>query len=173
MTIPVAMATSGAQLTQWCKDHNVRGFLGVYCSDNLPVLINPVSSCLIVNHSPCASPSGGSHWLACRIEGHRAQWFDSFGLPPDAPLENKYMGSPSDPPPQFMKWLLKSGVRDVQYNDKDLQSLTSDVCGLYASYFCKYGLPENNKRAWSFLSANKTQNDAVIKQLVRVNRHIH
>jgi hypothetical protein len=166
------MSTTGAQLNEWCRRHKVKGFLGVFCSDTLPKLWAPGDVCLIVNHSPCDSPSGGSHWLACRIQGVRAEWFDSFGQPPDSPLENSLMGSPTDPPPQFRRWLDDSGVTSVRWQDRDLQAVTSDVCGLYASYFCKHGAPKQNPKAWSWLTGDPTRNDQHIRRLVRVNRHV-
>jgi hypothetical protein len=46
--------------------------------------------------------------------------------------------------------------------------MDSTVCGLYACYFCLYGLPENNIKAWNWASDNKKQNDAQIERLVLV-----
>lgn len=167
------MGTSGGQLTEWCKRKQVRGFLGVFCSDNLPKLWAPGDVCLIVNHSPCDSPSGGSHWLACRIRGERADWFDSFGLPPDAPLENELMGSPQDAPPAFREWLASCGVISIKYHDRDIQSVGSEVCGLYACWFCYAGLPRDNRKLWSFLTANKRHNDREIRERVKVKHGIY
>lgn len=164
--------TTGAQLDQWCRSHRVKGFLGVFCSNNMPEISAEQrrgdGACFVVNHSPCDSPSGGSHWLGCRVRGDVAFWFDSFGLPPDAPLENELMGAPSDPPPHFAQWISEQGVTETRYNDRDVQSVGSDVCGEYASYFCKHGLPQQNRLAWRFLSSNLTQNDRTIAKLVRV-----
>jgi TPR repeat protein len=60
------------------------------------------------------------------------------------------------------------GVSRVRYNDQDVQSIASDVCGLYACYFCKHGLPQTNKKAWRWLSSNVKNNDAEIRKLVYV-----
>ena len=164
--------TTGAQLTDWCLKNRVVGFDGVYCSDNLPAVRPGDNFCLIVNHSPCNSASGGSHWLACRIKGSAksgftAFWFDSYGKEPDSPLETRFMGSPKDAPPQFVDWMKSMGASEIIWNQRDLQQLTSDVCGEYAAYFCKHGLPRDSK-AWSFVSSNLAKNDATIKELVRV-----
>jgi hypothetical protein len=102
----------------------------------------PKDACWIVNHSPSFSPSGGSHWVACRVKGTTAFWFDSYSLPPHAQLENALMGSKSDPHPYFDRWLERMGVETVVYNDRDLQSVASEVCGLYACYFAAHGLPQ-------------------------------
>jgi hypothetical protein len=164
------MGTTGAQLAEWCKKQDVASFHGVFCSNTLPTPWQPADACFIVNHSACGSRSGGTHWLACRIKGTTAYWFDSYGLPPDAPLENELMGAAGAVEPGFSAWLQRCGVTRTYYHDVDIQAVTSEVCGLFASYFCKHGLPRYNKRAWRFLSSNVAQNDAEIKVLVRVTK---
>ena len=107
--------------------------------------------------------------MACRIQGYKAWWFDSYGAPPHAVVENELMGSPSDAKPHFDQWLERCGVTDVEYNDHDLQSVSSEVCGLYACYFCAHGLPAQNKRAWDWLARSDVlHNDATISTLVVV-----
>lgn len=78
------------------------------------------------------------------------------------------MGAPSDPPPRFDRWLASMGVYTVTYNDRDLQSVASEVCGLYACYFALHGLPQDNRAAWSFLSTDVENNDIIIKKKVVV-----
>ena len=112
---------------------------GAFSSNNVTAPWQPKDACWIVNHSPSFSPSGGSHWVACRVQGNKAFWLDSYGLPPHAQLENKLMGSSSDPHPHFDRWLKRMGVESVEYNDRDLQSVASEVCGLYACYFAVHG----------------------------------
>lgn len=161
--------STGLQLSAWCKKQGVKNFHGVFSSNTLPTPYQPHDACFIVNHSPTTSPSGGSHWLACRIQGNKAQWFDSYGMPPHAVLENEMMGSRSDAKPHFDEWLKRCGVEHVSYNEHDLQSVTSDVCGQYACYFCAHGLPAKGNRAWSWLSlTNVLDNDATIRKLVRL-----
>jgi len=160
--------TTGNQLSDWCIKHNVVGFSGVYCADNLPDVYRPQNLCFIMNHSPCDSPSGGSHWLACRIKGSHVSYFDSYGSPPHSPLENQFMGSPGDPVPQFDKYFKKIGAVKVEYSKVDMQSIYSDVCGLYACWFCLNGLPKQNPSAWAFLTTDVDQNDEIIKKLVQV-----
>lgn len=161
------MGTTGLELDKWCKKHNVAAFEGVFCSDTVPTPWRPRNFCAIVNHSPCDSPTGGTHWLGCRVQGRNATWFDSYGAGPHSWLENKYMG-PRDPHPHFDDWLKAMGVTHVEHHDTDIQSLTSHVCGQYACWYAKYGLPSKNKRAWRWLSSNIKHNDAEIKNLVRV-----
>lgn len=163
------MGTTGDQLAAWCKAHDVEAFVGVYCSNKLPVQPNPHDYCVIANHSPCPSPSGGTHWVACRVRGAHAEWFDSYGLPPNSVVEDTLMGAPGYQP-DFDAWLKSMRVTSLDYNEKDVQSVASEVCGLYACYFAKHGLPSKNKKAWSFLTRNVNANDAHIKTLVRVKQ---
>ena len=161
------MGTNGGQLRDWCKNNKVEGFGGVYCASDLPRVFRPPNYGIIVNHSPCNS--SGSHWLACRIKGDTAYWFDSYGEPPSAPLENLLM-QPTNYIPPFKEWLIESGVNKVVYNNEDLQSVYTEVCGLYACYFLKYGLPNDpkNKKHWLFLTGDRAENDAIIKTKVRI-----
>lgn len=162
------MGTTGAQLDKWCRKNHVVGFKGVFCADNLPTAYRPKNMCCIINHSPCASSSGGSHWVACRVQGNRAEWFDSYGMPPHSQLENDMMGSRNDPHPHFDQWLQNIGVTHTNYNSRDIQSVASEVCGLYACWFAKHGQPVDNPKAWRFLSSNVQHNDHEIKELVKV-----
>ena len=54
---------------------------------------------------------------------------------------------PEDGPPRFDRWLQNLGITQVYYNARDMQSVGSDVCGLYACYFLKHGLPQQNQLA--------------------------
>lgn len=78
------------------------------------------------------------------------------------------MDESGDKPPRFDLWLKKMGIVSYEYNDRDIQSIASDVCGLYACYFAKHGLPENNRTAWSFLSKDVQANDERIRELVHI-----
>lgn len=106
--------------------------------------------------------------MAFRIQGAKAFWFDSYGMPPDNTEENILMYAPGDKPTNFLRYFKQSGVENYVYNSFDLQSVGSEVCGLYACYFCKHGLPDLNPNAWSFFTKNVVHNDGVIKKLVRV-----
>ena len=91
----------------------------------------PRDACWIVNDSPSSSPE-------VVLTGWRA------GLPPHAQLENNLMGSTSDPHPHIDRWLARMGVETVVNNDRDLQSVASEVWGLYACWFAAHGLPQLN-----------------------------
>lgn len=159
--------STGNQLAAWCKKHHVKGFSGVFCSDELPETLPDDGFAGVINHSPCNSRTGGTHWLACRIDNHTAYWYDSYGLPPTNKLETVEMG-PEDGDPHFDAWLTKLGVTNTYYNARDMQSVGTDVCGLYACYFLKHGLPAQSPGAWRFLSSDKKANDAMIAKLVQL-----
>lgn len=154
--------STGLQLKKWCNDNHVKNFEGVFCADNLPT--TPKDMGLIANHSNCDDPSGGTHWVACRIVNHTAYWFDSYGMPPHNKLEIVEMGKGAD----FRVWLRKMEITNVFYNGRDLQSVGTDVCGLYACYFLKHGLPSQSPGAWSFLTPDRQTNDKMIAHLVKL-----
>jgi hypothetical protein len=159
------MTVTGTQIEQWCRDNRVHNFRGVYCSDQLPDIYRPENDCFVINHSSCKT--SGSHWLGCRVQGDHVDWFDSYGLPPNNKLEDELMNlNPSLKQPDFIDWLIKIGVKTYKYNPFDIQSVRSTVCGLYACYFCKYGLPSLQNAAWSWLSEDVNKNDKIIKKLV-------
>jgi len=49
------------------------------------------------------------------------------------------------------------GVESAEYNDHDLQSVASEVCGLYACYFVAHGLPELKPHTVELSDPNKNQ----------------
>ena len=99
--------------------------------------------------------------MALSVINGKAQWFDSYWMKPDASdliLNDKT---------NFTTYLKRYSDK-IDHNKIDYQQMDSDVCGLYACYFCLYGLPENNIKAWNWASDNKKQNDAQIERLVPV-----
>jgi hypothetical protein len=89
-------------------------FLGVFASDCLPSHIHSYPSCLVANTDPHNLP--GTHWVAFYfISPRQLEFFDSFGMHPSIygfNLEAK-----------------------VHYNEHQIQSFTSDVCGHYCIFF--------------------------------------
>lgn len=164
--------TSAHQLKHYCDLHNIP-LTGVYCANDAPMKLDGSLHC-ILNHSDCQDP--GTHWLGCTIvdegdAGKVAIWFDSYGLPPDNPLENRAMNHDVDDP-HFLKWFQDLGVTDVRYNEHRLQSDFSDVCGLYSVYFLKYGLPFTPagvpRPGWEWVGPDPRANDAMIQNLVPI-----
>ena len=103
-------------------------FLDVFALDQLPKeKIQRDKWFLICNC--CPADLIGEHWIAMFFEdGANLEFFDSFGLPPDAYGE------------EILAFIAMQGVC-VEYNDVRLQSLQSDACGhyciLYSYHRCR------------------------------------
>ena len=149
---------------------NEKGFLGVYPSDKLPK--NPPSgSSLIANYSKAGER--GSHWVAMSgLNTIHTEYFDSYGF--EADDDDLLLGETTS----FENYLKNNSINGKYTTNKiELQSLNSDVCGEYAAWFIKYGLPElyyNNKvivnPKWrDFIKQNNSyMNDKLIKKLVGI-----
>ena len=86
-------------------------FGGVLARDKLPLLT--ANKCYICNTDISSKP--GKHWIAIYIENNKGEYFDSYGLPPLKEFELFLSNNTS-------KW---------EFNDKQLQSFDSSVCGEY------------------------------------------
>ena len=89
---------------------------GVFPRDRLP-FINIYPSGLIANTDPHGQP--GTHWVAMYFESSReSELFDSYGFSPETYNMDTYI------------------LGEVTYhNDKPLQGLNSDVCGIYCLFY--------------------------------------
>lgn len=102
-------------------------FLGVYALDQLPENVELVRRdrwFLVCNC--CPSTRIGEHWIAIFYErgSGEVEFFDSFGLPPDA-YDARLLA--------FLDSLWMIGA--LTYNNTPLQSLDSDACGHYCVLF--------------------------------------
>lgn len=97
-------------------------FRGVFALDKIPLKIMPRPSLLIINTDKSNKP--GQHWIAIHIPSRGyAEYFDSYGRPP---MQNEF------------KTFLKRNTKKYRYNRIQLQSPTSDYCGMYACMFLLY-----------------------------------
>ena len=149
------------QLEAWAAKH-IPHFLGVFSAYSLPdpeIAANTAPTALIVNYDP--GPPG-SHWVACRVDRHAVEWFDSFGLAPDA--DDLILGHQT----QFREYLEEVcrllGVDAYSFNTADLQSLPARTCGHYALYFALHG----PKKGWESFGPHREANDRRIQQLVKL-----
>ncbi|GFV05732.1 uncharacterized protein TNCV_2450601 [Trichonephila clavipes] len=95
-----------------------RYFIGVFPSDEIP--LPKERATLVVNTD--TRDQEGSHWLAMYIKDKDTlEFFDSYGLPPE--MYGVHIFKYAE---QFT---------NVKWNKKSIQSLTSNVCGLYCVYF--------------------------------------
>ena len=150
------------QLERWAAKH-IPHFLGIYAADTLPdpeIAAKTAPTSLIVNYDPHDQP--GSHWVACRIRWHAVDWFDSFGLAPDA--DDLILGHQT----QFHDWLKavchRLGIGGYGWNTADLQALSGSTCGHFALYFALHG----PKKGWEVFGPHREVNDRVIRRLVNL-----
>ena len=101
-------------------------FVGVYASDNLPVVSRlSIPFCLIVNLAPRSHP--GLHWLALHCSGNKrkqnhVEYFDPLGMEISCP--------------KILKFVKALNHKYYFYNSKIIQAPTSNVCGLYVLLYC-------------------------------------
>ena len=97
-----------------------RVFRGVFPRDKLPHYVDiRRPGAYIINTDHSSGP--GEHWVVVWFDGRgKAEYFDSFGLPP-----LHY---------EIESFLLRHS-QTYMYNKRLLQDLTSSACGLYAMYY--------------------------------------
>jgi hypothetical protein len=106
-----------------CALRDVRSFAGVFPSDLLPHSLAHACT-VIINADP--HKEKGSHWLAVQLlpKSSSAYYFDSYGMPPTLiPAIHEFIRR-------------NSTVWD--YKRRQLQGLTSNVCGKYCCLFALY-----------------------------------
>jgi len=121
-----------------CTLRDVRSFIDVFPFDLLPFSI-ALNCTIIINADP--HTQGGSNWLAVhfRPKSWSAYYFDSYGiilLVPD------------------IQEFIKSNCMTWDHNMRQLQGLTSNVCGKYCCLFALYmALGYTPKQFMSFFDA--------------------
>ena len=106
------------QLERILRRHLRRIYTGVYAEDELPI-VNQRPLAIIINTEP--SESSGQHWTALYIRrGGFAEFLDTRGVPPDAPV---------------LRYLRRMALRGFVYNRRAIQSPVTTVCGMYCADF--------------------------------------
>ena len=106
-----------------CALCDTKSFAGVYPSDLLPHSIAHACT-VIINADPHTEK--GSHWLAVHFQpkSSSAYYFDSYGMPPTlVPAIHTF---------------IRRNCTVWDYNKRQLQGLTSNVCGKYCCLFALY-----------------------------------
>ena len=107
-----------SQINNILKNNSVtqQCFLGTFPSDKLPISTQrPL--CFVANTDP--STAKGSHWVAVYVNNKdRAEFYDSYGRGPKG---------------IFLKHL--ENYKAFRYNQKQLQSFGSSVCGQHCILF--------------------------------------
>lgn len=126
-------------------------FKGVFPCDSLPNKFS-LPAAFVVNLSN--HNSRGSHWIAIYIDQlKRADYFDSFGLPPTQK--------------DILNFLQKHS-KSMTYNKKQIQHIISNKCGKYVTLFvlCKlYG--KNVNEVFERFSLNLAVNEIIIDNLLK------
>lgn len=93
-------------------------FVGCLPADRLPAHVAHYPWCAVVNTD--RAHESGSHWVALYVpSASSAEYFDSFGAPPNQPI-GAY---------------LRAHFKSVRHNAHPFQSVLSKACGKYAIYF--------------------------------------
>jgi len=105
-----------------CTLRDVSSFLNVFPSDLLPQSVTQNAS-VIVNADPHTEI--GSHWLAVhfRHKSSSPYFFDSYGIVPLVPTNQAF---------------IKRKCTTWEYNMRQLQGLTTNVCGKYCCLLTLY-----------------------------------
>jgi len=155
--------SSNVQIDAWAKKKHVRGWLGVFASDELPERVPATPWSLVVNYQDHFHP--GDHWCSAWGSNGRAYWFSSYGLAPDG--ADPLLGDVT----HFRRWLSRIAQRGWDYNKVQVQNYVpgSDACGQFSLWAChtRSG-PKENPAAWSWASRNYWRNDRLVKELVRL-----
>lgn len=110
------------ELEKFFRKYNHGAIEIVVCAiDELPLerLANGKSYGYVVNLSRKHEP--GSHWISIFIDrGRHGYYLDSYGF-----KERSW----------YLSAFLKNNCRTVTYNERQLQQLQSNVCGMYAACF--------------------------------------
>ena len=126
-------------------------FVGVYARDRLPRRVTTFPSAYVCNTQPHTKE--GEHWIAIYVdERGRGEYFDSYGLPP---VHGKFVNFLDS---QSLTWT---------FNDKQLQGVTSRVCGQYCVFYLLHrcrGLSLNT--IVNMFSRNTQDNDVLVQDFI-------
>lgn len=140
--------------------HTRSCFQGVYPSDKLPKESTSYPAAFVANVDRSHEP--GSHWIAFYFDEHGdGEFFDPYGMRPLVAA--------------FEKFLQHHTKGRVKYNDVQLQSLFSTMCGAYVIFYIMH-----RARGFSmetivnmFDPRDQVYNDRHIRQFImkHTNRH--
>lgn len=166
--------TTNYQIEDYMKHYKVKGFCGVYASDEIFKTYKKNCS-IIVNYSPMGSK--GTHWIAFRNINSKEpmEYFDSYGFRPDH--DDKILGVKT----KFREFIDKYNTsgKAFKYNHFDLQAYGSDVCGEYCAKFIMDGLPYQTNQIknpkWSVILSMRTPEgrDKEVKDEIKIRSHKH
>lgn len=126
-------------------------FCGVFPSDQLPEHIETFPCGIVANTDPSGEP--GTHWITFYLSSrHKAEFFDSFGKPPEY-----YHKS-------FKHFL---DDYDLNFNNRKLQSIWTDVCGQYCMFYLSHRARGHSmSKIVNMFSNNTMSNDSKVFKFV-------
>jgi hypothetical protein len=126
-------------------------FEGVFASDLIPTFCGSRTA-LVLNESP--QSDSGTHWIGIYIENGKGEYFDSYGRSPEVA--------------NFVHFLDRNCPRkNWRYNEKELQSYDTDVCGQYCIWFIsERARGKSMNDIVSTFSKDTQKNDVIVKERV-------
>lgn len=136
------------------KLKNIKFFIGVFARDELPETSGVFPQSLVVNTDPRSQT--GTHWVGIYIdENGKADYFDSYGLPPMCI--------------EFLNYLESNAIKGFKYNRITLQCTTCVTCG---EYVCAYLILRTagikHREFVQLFTTNLENNDKIIKSIFNV-----
>ena len=135
--------------------------VSICMKDELPKKVEDGNYIINLQNSeaPDGSFNSGTHWLALKIQGKKACFFDSFGCPPAT---------------EICDYVKKRKGSRLAFNNWDVQDMRSENCGYFALSFLIF--MENGLKTDLFGKFNDyvniygddtVQNDALLKHFFR------
>lgn len=145
------------ELQSYLDRNNKRNIvLKVSAIDQLPKKIKRnVEYGIIINLSKSDDP--GSHWTAVYFDKDGlASYFDSYGF--------KGRG-------HYIESFIKRNCKKFEYNNQQLQQLSSKVCGMYSALFILHKMNGGSIKSFvSRFSKNLLLNDLIVEKLYNFNK---
>ena len=131
-------------------------FKGAHPCDMIPRGLKPPYS-IIINTDNGSKP--GEHWIALRVVKGKVYFLDSFGRRFD---DESF-------PADFRRIINRMTRRkDVIFNNKLIQNITSNACGYYAIYFLDgMSMKKRPKRLLKTFTKDLKKNDAIVVKYYR------
>lgn len=103
-----------------CDSDLSKRVIGVFAADEIPRSISSLPTAFIINTD--RRRDKGKHWVAVYATRQNAEFFDSFGRKPSFYAR------------AFTDFFTRNNLT-LQYNDRKLQSDSSNTCGYYCIYY--------------------------------------
>jgi hypothetical protein len=146
------MNTSQLQCCIGCDPQMAHHIIGVFAADRLPKALTRYPCGFIANTDDHSQP--GTHWCAFYFPAPGVvEYFDSYGERPSR--YNRH----------FTDYMLR--FTKVVFNERQLQSDISNVCGLYCLFYLLQRLRGKSLRAIvNIFSSNLYDNDVLVYHLM-------